>query len=108
MMTTAKRFKLLLIAFVLEVAVTALVVSFPDVDRGWYIPLVPFFAPGWVLMFLVGGGNSLMDGIVPVGRENLALALGFLLNTAIMYGFCYLVTRVHSEVRPVFRWKDLK
>lgn len=107
-MDTTKRFKLLLIAFVLEVAITALVVSSPHVDRGWLIPLVPFLAPGWVLMFLVGGGNSLMDGIVPAWQENLALALGFLVNTVFMYGFCFFVRYVYTEVRPVFKWKDLK
>lgn len=107
-MAIAKRFKLLLIAFVLEVAVTALAMSFPLADKGWFIPLMPFVAPGSALMFFVGGGNSAMDGIAPDWRVTLALVLGFLLNAAIMYCVCLLVRKVYIEVKPAFKWKDLK
>jgi hypothetical protein len=102
-----KRIRLLLAVFCLESIVTALVVTFPW-QKDWLILLMPFIVPGYILTFLIGGGNSMMDGISPDWRVNLGLGAGFLFNTAIMYGFCLVVSKCYKIARPQFGSKDLK
>lgn len=96
-----ERVRTAITAFCLELAVYALALLSTK-GHAWSVLLVPVLAPGSLLQFLVGGGMSMVDGVSPEWRTNLALALGFILNATIMYGFCVVASRVWKEFRPIF------
>ena len=96
-----KRVRTVAAAFCFELAVYALAVVFPK-DHGWSMLFIPVLVPGSLLQFFVGGGMSMIDGLSPDWRTDLALVLGFVLNTTVMYGLCVLASRVYKQLRPIF------
>ncbi len=88
-------------ACLIEAAVYAVTVAFPA-SKGIVI-LVPLLLPGIVLQFFIGGGMSMVDGVAQEWRTDLAFALGFLLNAALMYGCCLLVAKMAKIVRPALQ-----
>jgi hypothetical protein len=87
------------VALLLEAGVYAITVTFPA-NKGIVI-LVPLILPGTILQFFVGGGMSMLDGLAPEWRTNLALVFGFLLNTILMYGCCLLVLKMARIIRQI-------
>lgn len=98
MRTIKKHLIMAMVAFLLEVAAHAITFTLPA-NKGSVI-LTPLLLPGTILQFFVGGGMSMVDGLAPEWRTDLAFALGFLLNTGLIYGCCLLVAKVAKIVRP--------
>ncbi len=103
----AIRWRVAFCALCLEIVVCTFVVA-PHLSREWFVPLIPFIAPGFIVLFLLGGGMSIVDGLVPDSKLALPMILGFLLNTVIMYVFCLVVSKCYKIARPQFCSKDLK
>lgn len=99
MCTLANGWRILAAAPLLEAALYALVIMFPR--AAWLF--IPVLAPGFLLEFFIGGGMSMIDGVAPEWRADTAFALGFLLNTIILWGFCTVVTRIAKDLRSVPR-----
>jgi len=87
-----------MVAFFLEVAMQAIMFTLPANKGSVIVALLSM--PGTILQFFVGGGMSMVDGLAPEWRTNLAFALGFLLNTFLTYACCLLVAKVAKTVRP--------
>ena len=84
------------VAFLLEVAMDTIMFTLPA-DRGSAI-VATLLVPGTVLQFFAGGGMSMVDGVAPEWGTDLAFGIGFLLNTALMYGCCLLLAKVVKDV----------
>lgn len=101
--TLRKHLTMAAVAFLLEVAVYAITVMLPA-NKGSVI-LIPLLLPGTILQFFVGGGMSMVDGLAPEWRTDLAFGLGFLLNTGLTYGCCLLVSKVAKIIRPELQFR---
>ena len=99
--TIKKHIIVVVMALLPEAGVYAMTITFPS-NKGFAM-FAPLLLPGTILQFFAGGGMSMVDGLTPEWRADLAFALGFLLNATLMYVCCLLVAKIMQIVRPALQ-----